>query len=239
MCFDQLSKQIIAQKADHHTQDALNSLDCSDIKTKYIDQFNADTKLIDFLTESTLDLPTTGAPDNDTEQRKNLCNPNRVVNLATLYSANAFGINVGNLIKNFNYDLAATYVFPNNSKTGPKVIYPPVDLAAFPNLEQAYWTILSQFTIHTEPNIRKGKSNMYCHHYGVGVYYHCQDTNSKVTKCTVDCKEIWANFLEVCHRIQSLDTSTGIYQLPNNFNRWCLPNWLLQSDYTMYYLYRR
>ena len=36
------------------------------------------------------------------------------------------------------------------------------NLANFPGLEQAYWTIVWQYTSSTENNLRKDKSEMWC-----------------------------------------------------------------------------
>ena len=239
ICFSQESPAIIGQKSPHHLWDARNSLDCTNIKTKYIEQFNKETDLIDFLTVSTTNLPTTSVVDNHTEV--NLCNPDRVVNIATLYMASALQLNVGNLMTDYDYDPAATNVFPNNSASGPSVIYPPDSLAEYPNLEQVYWTILAQYDVNTEPSLRHGKNNVWCYNYGVGMFDHCMDTNNKITKCedkTV-CKTAWANFIEACHRILSRDTSQGFYKSNGVVDQWCLPNNLVNSEYKLYYLYRR
>ena len=52
----------------------------------------------------------------------------------------------------YTYDLDKTYVYPNSSVD--QVVYPPDQLANFPNLEQAYWTLVSQYTSSTEENMR-------------------------------------------------------------------------------------
>ena len=213
-------------------------LDCNLIKTPFIEQFNKEPMLLEFLTESTIDLPTTTAIDNSTDV--NLCNADRVVNIATLYMASALKLNLEDVMTGFDFDASATYVFPENTKHGPKEIFPPSGLADFPNLEQAYWTIISRYTKTTEPGLRKGKNDMWCYHHGIGVHAHCKDTNQKVTKCADNtvCNLVYSNFVEACHRILSRDTSDGFYKLNGNENQFCLPGWAL-GDTKLYYLYRR
>ena len=113
--------------------------------------FQSASNLMSFLTTSTLSLPTTEGQDNDTQQRSNICNPVRTVDIVTLYLAKALSLNTANIINNFVFDVNQTYVFPLNNTHGP----PSLDLhtqiytfieSYFPNLKQAYWTILSHYT---------------------------------------------------------------------------------------------
>ena len=239
MCFSQKSTSIIGQKPPYHTFDARDDLDCTPLKTKYIEQFNKETSLMDFLTKSTIDLPSTSSIDNHTEV--NLCNPNRIINIATLYIASALQLDVGKLMTSFDYNPSAKFVFPNHTTDGPKEIYPPDNLADYPNLEQVYWTIISQYNTNSEPGLRQGKNNVWCFNYGLGMYHHCQDTDKKITECTDKsvCKEAWRNFVEACHRILSRDTSDGFYKSNGQPEQRCLPRWLVNSQYHLYYLYRR
>ena len=112
--------------------------------------FQSDSSLMSFLTTSTLSLPTTEGQDNDTHQRNNICNPDRTVDIATLYLAKALGLSTANIINNFVYDVNQTYVFPLNNTHGPSSldlhtqIYTFIE-SYFPNLKQTYWTILSHY----------------------------------------------------------------------------------------------
>ena len=67
---------------------ALYHYDCSQITPTDEAKFSGEALISEFLT-SRLELLTTLARDNDTQQRPNLCNPSRVVNLATLYLSSA------------------------------------------------------------------------------------------------------------------------------------------------------
>ena len=81
LCFDQNFDAMVAKSKYYN---ALYHYDCSVVTPADEAKFSAEPLLSEFLT-SRLDLLTTLARDNDTEQRPNLCNPSRVVNLATLY----------------------------------------------------------------------------------------------------------------------------------------------------------
>ena len=105
--------------------------------------FQSDTNLMNFLSVSTVGLwKKFNGQDNDTQQRPNLCNPERHVDITTLYLARALDLSVSNIITNFVFDEVKTYDFPNHTTDGPYDIYPPVNLTAFQNLEQTYWTLL-------------------------------------------------------------------------------------------------
>ena len=64
--------------------EAVKHVDCSTVKQTYLDGFNADAALESFLTGSTLGLQTSAGQDNDTQQRPNICNEDRIVNIATV-----------------------------------------------------------------------------------------------------------------------------------------------------------
>ena len=111
--------------------------------------FQSDSNLMSFLKTSTLSLATTEGQDNDTQQRSNICNPDRTVDIVTLYLAKALGLSTANIINNFVYDVNQTYVFPLNNTHGPSQLYTQTYAFTdyyFPNLEKAYWTILSHYT---------------------------------------------------------------------------------------------
>ena len=106
---------------------------------------------MDFLTQSTLSMwKKVGGQNNDTDQRKNICNPNRQIDITTVYLARALGLTVSNIVASFIFDERKDYVFPGNASE----IFPPVNLTQFWNLEQTYWTIISQYTAASEPLMR-------------------------------------------------------------------------------------
>ena len=162
-CFTKESKTIIGEvDTAHHPY---KHVDCDIVKEPYMDSFDADTNLITFL-GSTLGLKTSLGQDNDIQERPNICNQNRVVNIATLYLAQSLGLSTLTLVETYTYVTSATHVFPMPKKGGPKNTYIPDNLPDFPDLEQAFWTILNQYTPATEINIRRDKSNLWCWYVG-------------------------------------------------------------------------
>ena len=130
----------------------MSQIQCPAATDVHKDAFQSDTNLMAFLKTSSLSLPTTEGQDNDTQQRGNICNPNRIVDIVTLYLAKALGLSTANIINNFVYDLNETtrdYTFPLNNTHGPNQLYAQIYAftdSYFPNLEKTYWTILSHYT---------------------------------------------------------------------------------------------
>ena len=224
-CFGHSFDEVIAE--NNGDESPVNDILCPTATDPYKDSFEADGDLVNFLTESTLGLWTkVGGQNNDTDQRKNVCNPDRKIDLTTLYLARALGLSVSNIITNSIFDETAVYIFPNSSTNGPDQIFPPVDLGNFPNLEQTYWTIMSQYTNATEPTMRtRQRSQKWCWIVGKGVSDHClmSRTNVGCSSCSTCCWNIWKNFVEACHRVHSLDTSSSPYKMEGNAQTVCLP----------------
>ena len=200
-----------------------------------MDGFDADTNMNSFL-ESTLGLKTSLGQDNDIQGRPNICNANRVVNIATLYLAQSLGLSTQTLIETYTYITSATHVFPLAEKGGPTATYIPDNLPDFPDLEQAFWTILNQYTPSTEINIRKDKSNLWCWYVGKAVMDHCLKVKNSQTCAEDICKDVWKYFVETCHRVRSINP-TGDYEVGNFVDRWCM--WNPDPEYKAYYLARR
>ena len=109
-----------------------------------------------FLQTSTLSLKTTEGQMNDSLQRSNICNPDRIIDIVTLYLARSLGLNTADIKENFVFEKTKTYEFPDSLASGPYEIFPPnSSLTDFPDLEQTYWSILSQYSPITEPSIRQ------------------------------------------------------------------------------------
>ena len=202
--------------------------------------FQSDTSLMNFLTESKLSLwRKVNGQANDTLQRPNLCNPDRLVDTTTLYLARALGLSVSNIITNFVFDEGKTYTFPNHSTLGPTQIYPPSSLIGFLNLEQTYWTIISQYTTSTEPAMRtRQREEKWCWLQGKGLHDHCIATQESLpcpdTTPANYCDDIWKFFVEACHRVHSLDTSQGKYRLGNSKPTYpCVPKLEGRSYYQL------
>ena len=176
---------------------------------------------------------------NDTEQRSNICNPDRVIDMVTLYLAQALGLDTANIKDNFVYEKTKTYVFPDSLYSGPAETFPPnSSLTDFPNLEQTYWTIISQYTTSSEPGLRSGKSDEWCWLLGKGLHDHCLVTSGSMNCTTDTCDSVWSNFIEACHRVRSIDTSQSGFEVCD----WCTPDYpCLYKTYNqqdVYQLYR-
>ena len=117
--------------------------------------FDSDPALKAFLS-STQELKNSKSADNGA--LSNVCNPQRSVNVATVYLAKALGLNVGSLVDSYTYDWAASHSFPMNGTAGPSETFEPTGDEA-----QAYWTLLDQYTTETEPGLRAGKGRNWCH----------------------------------------------------------------------------
>ena len=217
----------------------LNEVKCPEATDQYITAFDGDSTLMDFLTTSTLSLWTNDGQMNDTQQRVNICNPDRIIDMVTLYLAHALGLNTNSIKENFVFEKTKTYVFPDSLYTGPAETFPPnISLTDFPNLEQTYWTIISQYTASSEPSLRAGKSAEWCWLLGKGLHDHCLLTSSSLNCSQDTCQTVWANFVEACHRVRSIDTSEAGYELCS----WCSPDYpCLYQTYSqadLYQLYR-
>ena len=93
----------------------------------------------------------------------NICNATRVVDIVTVYMAALLGspVKVDNIVNNFVYNATTTYKYPFQINS-PFSIFPPQKLPGFLGLEQAYWTIVVQYTTSNENNLRKDKDNYWC-----------------------------------------------------------------------------
>ena len=216
-CFERGMADLVAEVNGGH--EPVWHVYCALIIPPYKQSFRDDSALMNFLEVSTLGLKTSLGQDDDTQQRPNVCNPDRVVNIATLYLAKLLGLSLEPIITTFTYVTTKTYVFPNNV-LNPITIYPPQNLANFPNLEQAYWTILSYFTPLTEPQIRHNKSPLWCWYVGRAVWDHCHETKGMKCGAVNICPDVWKYFLEGCHRLRSINP-VGMYEYQVNRNKYC------------------
>ena len=230
LCLDQRSEAVVAQSKYYN---ALYHYDCSQITPADEAKFSEEPLLSEFLT-SRLDLLTTLARDNDTQQRPNLCNPSRVVNLATLYLSSALELPLSSWVPSWHYDARESYVYP-----GPGTILPPSEVENFPGLEQIYWSILAQYSPHTEPGLRSGRSDLFCRVSGLAVFQHCSARSQELLCSTDICRPVWTYFVEACNRVRSLDTTKWPYYLHPNHNpaSYCLSDWTRKTGYAPLRLY--
>ena len=224
-CFERKMSGLIAEVDGSHP-DPRYHVFCYPIQQPYQQAFQDDSSLNDFLKINTAGLKTSLGQDNDTIP--NICNSNRVVNIATLYLAKLFDVSLDTIINTFTYVTSKTYVFPNSTANNVKDIYPPRNLPQFPNLEQLYWTILVYFTPLTEPTIRANKSPLWCWYVGRAVWDHCKRSKSSASCSTDICAQVWKYYLEGCHRLRSINP-VGIYAYNTNVNRWCIQNTTIQA----------
>lgn len=237
-CFDRDDGIIVGE--DAIINDPRVKPDCDVVGKVYEDLFTADSSLNAFMKESSLSLMTTDGQENDTQGRANLCIDNNVrrINIATLYLAKALGLSVSNIINNYVYDTnVSSYTYPSNS-SNPQ-IYPPTGsvLTSFPLLDQAYWTIVSQYTRFTEDRLDSGKSTHWCWWVGVGMLEHCIKTKTELGCNNVYCSYLHKRLVEACHRVRSRDPSASDYTYSSNTNKFCLPSVYSDAGYTELTLY--
>ena len=235
-CFDRDSGVLVGQ--DHLNHDPKKKPDCDVAAKVYQDLFAADSSLNSFITESSLSLTTTDGQVEDPSGRPNLCIDSDLsrINIAPLYLAKALGLSVSNLINNYVYDTnVSSHVYPNSSQT----IYPPTqaDLTDFPLLDQAYWTIVLQYTPYSERNLRKDKSTHWCWWVGQGLMWHCKEAKKDICN-NILCNDIHKPMLETCHRVRGLDTSTSSdYKYHPATKKWCLNTLYSNGGYADITLY--
>ena len=176
--------------------------------------------------------------ENDTLARPNICNADRVVNIATLYLAQVLGISLTTIIEDYTYVAAAIHVFPNDLKK-PIPVYIPDNEPGFPDLEQIYWTIMDQFTRASEPSIRKDKSPLWCWYVGYAAFDHCTKTKNSEACAEDNCLDIWKYFVEACHRVRSINTATGDYSIMSDYKPWRYCLYIPHQDYKLYYISRK
>ena len=241
-CFDGSDKSLVAGLSFHKWNDVRDMLDCAPIVEDYMKGLDAASALNKFLTNSTSELPNMSSMDEGEEV--NICNPDRTVNIATLYLAHHLGLSVSGIIQDYAWDASLTHVFPNST---PMEVYIPESLEAFPNLEQAFWTIISHYTEKTEGGLRYGKDRNWCHYYGAAVNDHCLKTVQDVGCEDLDtyasknnhCKLVYQNLVEVCHRVLSRDTALTEYKAQNHQKYWCLNQRYINKELSPYVVYRR
>ena len=221
---------------------------CPDGSDPYKDDFEADSALVSWLTESTLGLwKKVGGQSNDTLQRMNICNQGRQADIATLYLARALGLSVSNIISTFVFDETKAYIFPNSSSK-PNIIYSPNAYDLFyrwPKLDQTFWTIMSQYNSQTEPQMRtRDKSTYWCWIVGLGMYDHCiqktRDVSCDQTTANHEtmCNGYWKYFVEACHRVHSINPAQGGYNVYQNNGQQRNPNWICNPSKTNFQLYQ-
>ena len=143
----------------------------SAMETETKGNFESDSALKAFLS-STQELQNSKSADAGAVS--NVCNPQRSVNVATVYLAKALGLDVGSLVGSYTYNWAASHSFPMNATAGPIETFEPTG-----DEVQAYWTLVDQYTAETEPGLRAGKGRNWCHHQGIGVHSHCLQVGTK------------------------------------------------------------
>ena len=208
------------------------SMLCDDtLKNSYINRFNGDTGLINFFKSTTPVVSVTpGAPAQVSSTEKNICD--NQADVGGFYMAQLLGLNVGSIATNYKYDTSKSRTFPKGS-SGPSTTFVPsaTDETRMKGLTKAFWTIMDQYTASTEPGIRNGRTRMWCHFVGVGVYHHCLsqldvcDSLDNQGKKSAHCKTVWEYFMQICNRVRSLDPNHNDYKLrTGNPNFWCLSN---------------
>jgi hypothetical protein len=148
------------------SRDALTFRYCpSNYLSSSIQALTANTAVMNFLKVSKAELRTilTNSSQDLSENMVNICNATRAVNIVTIYMAAflASYVNMDKMINNFTYDFTTKYNYPFHYDQKFS-IFPPDNLAGFPGLEQAYWTIAMQYTRTNEWYLRGNKDIYWC-----------------------------------------------------------------------------
>lgn len=122
-----------------------------------IDALNSNSDLMNYLKVNQTELTTVFSNPNTSTATgiPNICNTARTVNLVTVYLAAMFGVaSVRNIVNNFVYDPTIQYKYPYQTNVY-FVVFPPVNVAGYPGIEQAYWTLVMQYTASNEYYLRR------------------------------------------------------------------------------------
>ena len=241
-CFSFASQSIIGVPNDvSNANPAATNMDCSSLVTSQKTIFDADTALKTFLTISKSSLQTSDGIDNNTVE--NICNSARKVDLATVYLAKVTAkIHMSNLINKYVHNTNLSHhSFPTGDST-PATTYIPNNVGGYSNLEQTFWTIMNQFNGTTEPTLRAGREQNWCHYHGVAVYEHCK---AKMEEMCPNknrdryCSNVWKYFMQGCNRVLSRNPDNAKYQVDTT-NPWskCTDPAVAASGNSIYYLHR-
>lgn len=155
-CLSKNMENILGSVNNGNTPDPSTHVRCTeDLKQKNVLNVNANLALVQFLTNETMELSNTASMD--TSELINLCNPKRVVNIITLYMIHFLGLNTTAFINGYVYNTREPFIYPAKYKNTQA----PVNLTNYPNLEQAFWSVVQQYTLATETKLRKGLIQTY------------------------------------------------------------------------------
>lgn len=130
---------VILGNIDKQTPNPSNSTICD--TGPEVDSADANTVLLEYLTTSTDELKTPAVPSNTTIV--NICNVERVINVITVYMAYFLGLNIDTIVNSYVYFPTVNYTYP----LGHNTQIPNNSLENYPNLKQAFWTIVNQVAI--------------------------------------------------------------------------------------------
>ena len=220
------------------SRDPRTYMECEKVINSDGANFNADSKLKNFLTVSNTSLRTSeGTTSGSTI---NICSSSRVVDITTVYLVKLMGLHMNNFITKYVFKTNLTlHSFPGTHSP----TYIPDNVGGLPNLEQVFWSIMDQYTNITEPGIRNvWKDKMWCHYHGVGVFKHCRVTHAE-SNCggnsNSHCVNVWKYFMDACHRVRSLNPQDNNYKVVNNrpLNK-CMSSSIADSGNSIWYLHR-
>ena len=166
-------------------------------------QIDANAALVAVLTQSKDEAPNTASADVGADF--NLCNPDRTINIITTYMLHHLSIPIEEVLANYIFDPAKTFEYPHNYDN----VRNPDNLADFPNLEQAFWTIIEQYNNNTisQMSNRNNRKIPWCRAITYSSYIHCKkhseslNCGNKDTFCQID----MSNYLyELCIRLMKV-----------------------------------
>ena len=91
---------------------------------------------------------------------------------------------------------------------------------------------------------RWNKEKAWCWHTGRALHDHCTEAKNEVNCDNDHCEQIWKYYIETCHRLRTISTTSGDNKLENSDdqNKFCKPDKYKQEPYTshkIYNLYRK
>ena len=155
--------------------------------------------------KSTVELANTASAFNST--LANICNPERIINIVTLYMIHFLGLNMPKFIGDYVFDPKKDHVYPKVYQN----MWAPEELPDYPDLEQAYWSIVNQYNNATESSLRYGRSRQWCQEVGYMAAQHCQTFNETCTANSTQeivafCNyKVYSYIQETCYRVLSID----------------------------------
>ena len=118
----------------------------------------------------------------------NICNLARRVDIATLYMIHFLGKSTEYILMEYTFNLTANYIYPGSNDMIPK------NLKDYPNLEQGFWTVVTQvlyksYMIKIDGIRLFPKRNIPSHNFQNSNFKPCRNSLRTPWKISEPCKE--------------------------------------------------